>query len=158
MASGFKRRLSSDREIQIVGITSVDLNAQTASGLTRERFDLLINTSYSVGELNVTPAIGEQWYVERIQGAWRLLSRIPFNDPTATIEVTEGQVKVGSGRGPVELTGTAINAHSALQLFACATDERPTGIRVGAMVYDSDLMKPIFYDGSGWRDAAGASV
>jgi hypothetical protein len=39
-----------------------------------------------------------------------------------------------------------------------ATASRPTGHPVGSMWYDTTLHKPIWYDGSAWRDATGTIV
>lgn len=39
-----------------------------------------------------------------------------------------------------------------------ATSARPTGLPAGSMWYDTTLHKPIWYDGSAWRDASGTIV
>jgi len=158
MVSGYKRNSDSSVEVETVGISSVDVENQKASGLTRLRTELSIDCQYPVGGLHIMPAIGEQWYVERLQGVWRLKNKIPFNDPTLTIERTQGQVKIGSGTGPVEVSGTQINLHGFLQLFTCETSTRPTEVGEGACVFDSTIHKPIFFNGTSWVDALGTSV
>ncbi len=45
------------------------------------------------------------------------------------------------------------------QLPSCTTANRPTqNLFPGACVWDSTLGKPIYWNGSGWRDAAGTAV
>ena len=39
-----------------------------------------------------------------------------------------------------------------------ATASRPTGQPVGSMWYDTTLSKPIWFDGTSWRDATGTVV
>jgi len=156
--TGYTRRSPADKDIQTVAITSVDLYGKIAGGLTRQRTTITIDFSYPVGGLHITPALGEQWYVERYQGAWRLKDRIPFNDETTNIDITEGTVKVGSMRGPVELVGTGINLHGPLQVFSSSTSSRPESVSVGAMIFDTTLGQPIWYDGSVWKDASGSPV
>lgn len=42
---------------------------------------------------------------------------------------------------------------------SCSTTDRPTtGMVVGTQIYDTTLKKPIWWDGSAWRDATGATV
>lgn len=155
--SGYTRRSSSDLDVQTVAIVGIVLEELVAYGLTRERHKLKIELQYAVGETYVVPTIGEQWYVHRFNGVWRLREKIPFNDPTTAIPVSEGQVKVG-GRGPIELTGSQVNLHSALHSFVCTTDSRPEGVSEGASVYDSDLKIPIWFNGDDWTDASGTPV
>lgn len=158
MVSGYTRRPSSDVDIQVVNILEVNLADQVASGLTRERHEITIQTKYPVGEVHVVPAQGEQWYVERINGFWRLKSRVPFNDDTQHGEDKQGQVRVGTNRGPLELFGEEVNLHSPIHLPSYTSDTRPTNVRVGAMIWDSDLDLPIFLSSSGWVDASGSPV
>ena len=143
-----------------VAITSVDVVNQQAGGLTRHETTVMINTAYYVGGVQVTPSIGDQWYVQQIRGVWRLYQKIPFNDPNQSTIPTQGQVQVGSGKGPVELQGTQINANAPLRLSTVTTSGRPSASSVdpGTMMYDLTLSKPIFSDGTTWRDAGGSSV
>lgn len=75
-----------------------------------------VDCRYGVGETFVIPAAGEQWYVERFDGVWRLSARVPFNDSTLLVEAVEGQVSVGTAKGPLELNGTQINVNADLVL------------------------------------------
>ena len=110
--TGFSRRSGSERDLQPVAIVSVDPTSRTASGMTRTRHTIRVNCSYATGDTITTPAVGEQWYVERFDMEWRLYGRIPFNDPTLAIEPEEGQVSVGSGSGPLELNGTEVRSNA----------------------------------------------
>lgn len=101
-------------------ILSVDTQTRTASALLRTKYTVIVNCAYAVGDAIITPAIGEQWYIERLDMEWRLSGRIPFNDPTLNIEPVAGQVSVGSAAGPLELNGTVINAHANLVLGVTA--------------------------------------
>jgi hypothetical protein len=109
---GFSRRSSSERDIQPVAIISVDPTTRTAIAVTRNRTNLTINCAYATGDTITVPAAGEQWYCERFDGEWRLYNRIPFNDPTLHIKPEEGQVSVGSARGPLELNGTEVRSNA----------------------------------------------
>lgn len=156
---GFTRQQAAeDRLIQPAAIVAVDAIGRKAWAKTRLDM-VLVNTGYAVGEITVTPAKGEQWFIERFDMEWRLVSRIPFNDPNLTgVEPEEGQTLIGSGRGPTELTGTVVNAHGPLVLPPYATADRPEDLAEGAVVWDSDLKQPVYYDGAGWVDAMGNSV
>lgn len=108
--TGFTRRASTDVDTQPVAIVSIDTTARKATGLSRSRTEITIYTDYAVGGTYVTPAIGDQWQITRIDGQWRLDHRIPFNDSVITdIAPVEGQHIVGSGTGPLELSGTVVN-------------------------------------------------
>lgn len=113
---GYSRRNNSERDIQPVAITSVNTQTRKAMVLTRVKTDIEVDCSYSTGETLVTPAVGEQWYIERFDNVWRLYGKIPFNDPTLLIEPEEGQVSVGSGTGPLELNGSEIRVNNTLRL------------------------------------------
>jgi hypothetical protein len=110
--TGFSRRSSSERDLQPVAIISVDPISRTAVAVTRTRHNLTINTAYATGDTITVPASGEQWYIERFDGEWRLYGRIPFNDETLNIKPEEGQVSVGSARGPLELNGPEVRFNS----------------------------------------------
>lgn len=110
--SGFSRRSASEREVQPVAIVSVDPTSRTAIGVTRVRSRVTINCAYATGDTITIPAVGEQWYCERIDMEWRLYGRIPFNDATLNIKPEEGQVSVGSASGPLELNGPEVRFNS----------------------------------------------
>jgi hypothetical protein len=112
--TGYSRRGSSERNLEQVAIISVDPVTRTAIGVTRTRYTLNINCAYATGDTIITPAAGDQWYVERFAGEWRLYGRIPFNDATLNIEPEEGQVSVGSANGPLELNGTEIRSNGTV--------------------------------------------
>lgn len=97
-------------------IVAVDLQTRIAQAMLRSKYTVNVNCSYAVGDAIITPAIGEQWYVERFDMEWRLSARIPFNDPTLNIEPEIGQVSVGSASGPLELNGTTVRVYTDLQL------------------------------------------
>lgn len=144
-----------------VAITSVDVVNHAAVGLTRTLNYINIDTSYYVGAVQVTPTVGDQWVITKIDGQWRLDHRIPFNDPNQTSTIpTQGQHIVGSGQGPVELQGTTINVNAPMATQAVPTTGRPspTSVAAGTQIYDATLGKPIWSNGSAWHDASGASV
>lgn len=152
---------STERDVQPVAIVSVDPTARQAMALTRIKTEIMIDCRFATGESIVTPAVGEQWYVERYENVWRLYGRIPFNDPTLLIEPAEGQVLLGSAKGPTELSGTVINAHAPVTLkVAHAAGQRPdpATLAVGTMIYDALTSRPIFSDGQVWRDAMGTVI
>lgn len=107
----YTRQSRSDNIQQPGGITSIDLtnSSPTATAILRDGSYVGVGLVYAVGAIRVTPAIGEQWMLEKNGGVWRLLHRLPANDPNATMERTQGQHILGSGQGPLELTGTQVN-------------------------------------------------
>jgi hypothetical protein len=135
------------RELERVAITAVDPESRTATGVTRIRTVLSINCAYATGDTITTPAVGEQWYIERLDMEWRLYGRIPFNDSTLNIEPEEGQVSVGSASGPLELNGTEIRANGARFRLngAYYRDDGDTLLRST----DGDVWEPIFANATG---------
>lgn len=90
-----------------VVITAVDVASGKACARTRQESEIIIGTRTGVGAIRYIPAVGEQWYVSRYRGEWRLQSRII----DTTISPTQGQTVIGSS-GPIELTGSTVNIHS----------------------------------------------
>lgn len=159
MANGFTRKAHDFVTTQPVAIVSIDLNSRLAIGRTAYSTEIRIDISHSTGGLQVTPCIGDQWYVENIQGIYRLKSKIPFNADETSKPAVEGQVQIGS-RGPLELNGERINANGPLRISPYSTAMRPsaTSYDAGTMIFDTSLKKPIWSDGSTWRDASGVEV
>jgi hypothetical protein len=146
-------------KIQHVWIDSVDVVNHSAHGHSLTATGIYINTGYYVGAVQVTPNVGDQWVIQKIAGEYRLLHRIPFNDPNqAAVIPTQGQHVVGSGQGPIELQATQINAGAPFVIKTTTTALRPTDIPAGTQVYDTTLSKPVFFDGTTWRDAMGNVV
>lgn len=151
---------STDPRREVVSVISCDLERRQAMVVSRTRNTFPVDFRYSVGEVDVVPRVGEQWYVERVSLFWRLVSRVPFQYPALAIRPVEGQVRLGSGLGPVELVGTEVNCHGPLQLPSYSTEERPDAdaVAVGSCLYDTTLGIPVWSDGSAWKDATGTPV
>ena len=109
---GFSRRTNSERDLQPVAVIAVDPTTRMASAITKTGHDIRINCAHATGDTITIPAVGEQWYCERIEHEWRLYSRIPFNNPTLNIRPEEGQVSVGSATGPLELNGSEVRVNA----------------------------------------------
>lgn len=141
-------------------IIGIDPQTRTATAVLRSRYTVRVNCSYAVGDSIITPALGEQWYIERFDMEWRLAGRIPFNDATLNIEAKPGQVSVGATTGPLELNGSKVNLRSSITLHAVSTADRPSAVTAGAgaTIYDTDLHKPLHSDGAIWRDAMANAV
>jgi hypothetical protein len=147
--------------MRIVAITSVDVANRAAVGVMRSGNVVNIDTSYYVGAVQVMPSVGDQWYITKQDGQWKLDHRIPFNDPNqAAITPTQGQHIVGSGQGPVELQGTQVNVKGPLGVAAYTTATLPSASSVpaGTHVYDITLGKPVWSNGSFWVDATGTPL
>ena len=145
---------------QPVAIASVDTVRRTAVGWTRRGSQIIIDLSFHAGGLQVTPAVGEQWFVTRNGGTrYRLDSKIPYNAPELLTEAVEGQVQVGSS-GPLELHGSQINTNAPIYLPAYISTERPdpSGLPAGAMIWGLTENKPLFCTGTSWVDAVGTEV
>lgn len=152
-------RTSPTYTIQPVAITSVDLNERIAVGHTVYSTEIQIDIGHHVGAIQVTPAVGEQWYVENIKGIFRLKNKIPFNTDDILNPPVEGQVQIGS-KGPLELNGAQVNVNGPLRVSAKSTSQRPSAVTLdpGTMIFDTTLSKPIWSDGTVWRDANGDTV
>jgi hypothetical protein len=103
-------------------------------------------------------------------------SRLYFGDasaaPVGFIGGSASTVSVGGGFPFVPLTNNTqdlgitalkwryVRAGTAVQTGAVATGSRPTAATAGAggMVFDTTLNKPIWSDGTNWRDATGTTV
>lgn len=155
------------REVAILSVDAVNNSAtgmgrveNNAVGIANPLNQYFIDTSYYVGATQVTPTVGDQWYIQKIQGHWRLHSRISFNDPNQTIVPTQGQHIVGSGQGPVELSAgpnDTINASSPLAIASYTTLTLPSASSVpaGTHVYDTTRGLPVWSNGTYWHDAVG---
>jgi len=157
----YTRASPTGQVVRAAAVTSVDAVNQLATMITRDLGIITVDTSYYVGATQVTPTVGDQWQVEKINGNWRLKGQLPFNTPNDTaITPTSGQHVVGSGQGPVELQGTVINANAPLATQAVPTTGRPaaTSVAPGTQIYDATLGKPIWSNGTNWLDATGESV
>jgi hypothetical protein len=159
MANGFARKGHDFVTTQPVAIVSVDLNSRIAVGRTAYSTEVRIDIGHMTGGLQVTPCVGEQWYVESVQGIYRLKNKIPFNTDEISKPAVEGQVQIGS-KGPLELNGGQINANGPLRISPYSTAMRPsaTSLDAGTMIFDTSLKKPIWSDGVKWRDASGVEV
>lgn len=157
----YTRHSASNRITQPVAITSVNAASTPpqATGITRNNTYVQISIGHWVGAIQVTPAVGEQWIVIRDRGVWKLDSQIPFNIPSELSAAQEGQTRIGSS-GPTELDGSQVNANAPLRAKNTTTDGRPAANSVspGSQIYDTTLNKPIWSDGTNWRDAAGLVV
>lgn len=92
-----------------VAIIAVDTGTRMAQGLTRVRVVVNIDCTYPLGGVYVLPAVGDQWYIERLNDRhWKLVTRIPFNDDNTLIEAVPGQMVIG-GTGPVVLNGSSLD-------------------------------------------------
>lgn len=129
MTEGFSRQATTSNTSRTpAAVVSLDVQTRTAVMLTRSKYTVNVNCAYAVGDTIVTPAIGEQWYIERFDMEWRLAGRIPFNDDTLNIEPEPGQVSVGAATGPLELNGTEVRANGTLRLDGVLL--RDTGTRL----------------------------
>lgn len=141
-----------------IHINAVDTVNRRASGLWSDGSicNNGIDTSYHVGAVQVTPAVGDTWKARR-NGPylWILVQKMPSN----TIELSglttpsEGQTQLGN-TGPTELHGSQINAYSPIKLHTPAT--LPPVTQVGTMIYYGGA--PLFSDGTNWKTAAGVVV
>lgn len=164
MSESFSRASDSQRVTLVrASITSVDVANHSAEGSTRHA-KVYIDTSYYVGSVQVTPTLGDQWYVAAVEGGHRLHSRIPFNDPNQiTTTPTQGQHVIGSGQGPIRLqagSGNVISADTPVAVAAYSTTNRPNAgsVPAGSHIYDTTLGKPLWSNGSAWHDAVGTAV
>lgn len=132
------------RHIIRAAIQDVDVANQHATAFTQKSGIISVDTSHYVGAVQVTPVVGEQWYVELVEGTYRLHSRIPYNDPNQMTAPVSGQHVVGSGQGPVELNATQVNVNAP-------------AIRMGTTLYrdSSGTLQSSTNGGSVWNPVGG---
>lgn len=77
---------------------------------------------------------------------------LPFLLQASTIQI--------KGLGSTAATTLLQSGTTGLQLTVdrTTTAARPTGIPAGTHIFDTTLVKPIWYDGAVWKDATGATV
>ena len=121
--TGYNRGTPPQIARQAAAILNVDAASNTATGMVRGEKPVIIDLSYHVGAIQLTPSRGEQWYIVQAPWptpkpgvTWILDSKIPFNTPEITLPATEGQQQIGTGAGPIQLHGTQINANGPLRL------------------------------------------
>lgn len=155
--AGFVMPSTADSQ-RIVHINAVDTVNRRASGMWSDGGECgpIIDTRYQVGGVQVTPYPGEIWLVERSGPVYTLVRKMPAHTPDLSGETVPvpGQTQMG-GRGPTELLGSQVNAHAPFSFQP--VEELPDAAEVGAgaSVYHRGLSKPVYSDGTAWRDAAG---
>lgn len=153
-----------NRSVISAAVQSIDSVSGEASCFSRKSGMITVDFSHYVGAVAVTPVIGEQWFVELVEGGiYYPRSRIPFNDPNQiSTTPTQGQHVVGGGNGPVTVStgGALVNIGGPLNTQSVATSARPaaTSVPPGTQIYDVTVGKPIWSDGTVWHDAAGTTV
>lgn len=111
--NGYTTSSPNEVNIQPVSIASVDVVGRMASGQSRQGTSIIIDINYHVGAVHVVPSVGEQWYIIKHRGVWRLHSRIPFRAEELLKTPTQGQVQIGSS-GPMEVNGSVVNINSEI--------------------------------------------
>lgn len=149
-----------NRSVIAAGIVSVDSVNGEATAWTRRAGTISVDFGHAVGAIHVTPTVGEQWYVESVDGIYIPRSRIPFNDPNQmATNPTQGQHIVGGGNGPVTLSGTIVNVGAPLNTQSVPTTDQPaaSSVPAGTQIYDSTLSTPVWSNGTAWVAPAGGS-
>ncbi len=146
---------------QVVAITNIDTVNMRATGTNRQgSVGVDIDLRYHVGAIHVMPMLYEQWIVARQGMAWVLVSKLPHNTTDLLTEPVAGQVQIGSTgttQGPLHLNGSSIsvNAPLSVQTTTATTRPDPASFPAGTHIYDTDLGRPIWTNGSDWHDATG---
>ena len=148
---------------QVASIVSVNLIDMKAVGYTRYQSNVDIDLRYHVGGVHVTPAVGEQWRIERFGMNWVLQNKLPKNTTDLLTDRAQGQVQIGSTgltQGPLHLNGSQVSVNAPLAVLAVSTAERPapSSLPAGSHIYDTTLSKPIWTNGTSWTDATGEVV
>lgn len=143
---------------QRVSIASVDVVNMTATATTRYGTTVGINLNYYAGPAFVAPAVGEQWYVERISSDWALKRKLSFNQTTPAdilAHSVQGTYQIGSTgptQGPLLLDGSVVIAGGPLALPS-GTLPDPATVPAGALAYDGS--EPVFNTGAAWSPMSG---
>lgn len=165
-AGGFSRANTAVPTQQPAVITSLDLPNRIAYALPRYpgAQALAVDLSHQIGAMQIIPSIGETWYIQLLNGQYRLASKVATQTlgvvaPEMNLPPVAGQTMV-SAQGPLELNAAQINAHAPLSVHAVTTTARPaaSSVPAGTHIYDTTLGKPIWSNGTNWTDATGATV
>lgn len=149
--------------LQLASIVSVNLITMKAVGYTRQQGNVDIDFRYHVGGVHVTPAVGEQWRIQRFGMNWVLQNKLPTNTTDLLTDPVQGQVQIGSTgtvQGPLQLNGSQVSVNAPLGVLAVSTADRPaaSSLPAGSHIYDTTLSKPIWTNGTNWTDATGEVV
>ena len=146
---------------QVVAITNIDTVNMRATGTNRQgSVGVDIDLRYHVGAVHVMPMLYEQWVVARQGMSWVLVSKLPHNTTDLLTDPIPGQVQIGSTgatQGPLHLNGSqiAVNAPLSVQTTTATTRPDPALYPPGTHIYDTDLGRPIWSNGTDWHDATG---
>lgn len=155
----YTRHRSTSRTVEPTQIVSVNTNTKppSAIGMMRSREYVTIDISQMVGAIQVTPSVGEQWFIIRDAGIWKLDRQIPFNTPAILESTVPGQVRLGS-TGPVVLAGSEVQVNAPLRINNYTTESRPpaSSVSQGSQIYDTTINKPLWSDGTEWQEVAGS--
>jgi hypothetical protein len=85
---------------------------------------------------------------------------IGVNSPRVSGQIPDLYTGSGSSNNKWRFMGTGVKvpSTSTIATGTGATASRPTGQTQGCMWFDTTLNKPIWFDGTNWRDATGAVV
>jgi hypothetical protein len=141
---------------QLVSITSVDLVEMVAQGYTRAQTYVPIDLRIHVGASLVTPAVGDQWRVERFGLSWCLVGKLPANTTDLLTPPAAGQTQLGASgpsAGPTQLNGSLVSANAPLSLAMTDITTTPaSSVPAGSLVYDG--VTPVVSDGNIWTPLA----
>lgn len=157
---GANAAISAQSTHAVVHVNAIDTVNRKCSGMFGDGSDAQnVDTSFPIGAVQVTPAVGETWMCERVGTAWRLVTQMPIDTPalSGAAAPAPGQVQLGSS-GPMELHGSVINVRAPLNTYSPATLPSAVDAGVGAQVYDIASSRPVWSDGTLWRDAQGNPV
>jgi hypothetical protein len=77
---------------------------------------------------------------------------------TQEVRYTAFDIVSASGIQLYEVTAKMYTALTDATPSSGLTAERPTGVKIGYPFYDATLSKPIWWNGTVWKDAAGTTV
>lgn len=85
------------------------------------------------------------------------MHKVTGADPVSPSSI--GAETPAGAQSKVDAHESKANPHSGSQpISSFATADRPTGVPVGYMGFDTDLGKPIWWNGSEWVDSTGTIV
>lgn len=106
------------------------------------------------------PDGNEVWVIERLGSDWFLFKKMETgNEQTPLSALKPGDRRIESS-GILYLNANDVRINGKRPSVITATSSRPaaSAIGQGAQIFDTVLKKPLWSDGTNWRDATGTIV
>lgn len=139
------------------GANGVSIQPSAATGSESARLMSMARAGGETVSPNLVFFFAQQNGVVHAEGAGARFEAM--NGASQTNYANDGVIQPNAADLAVYAGTAAANSvaikRGGFKLFQATTAARPTGVGEGYMIYDLTLHKPVFWDGTGWKDLAG---